>query len=118
VTSEGHALGSLCVMDQAPRRLNAEQRDCLERLARQVMTVMELRRVSARLAGVAANLKTLSGMLPICAGCKKVRNDQGYWNQVEAFISANTNATFSHGLCPQCSETYFPGIKPTGEKRK
>ena len=118
LTSEGHALGSLCVIDQTPRRLNADQRDCLERLARQVMTVMELRRVSSKLADVAANVKTLSGMLPICAGCKKVRNDQGYWKQVEAYISEHTNATFSHGLCPQCSEAYFPGVKPTRGKRQ
>lgn len=111
LTPEGQALGSLCVIDQTPRKLSTEQRDCLERLARQVMTIMELRRVSAKLAEAAANLRTLSGMLPICAGCKKVKNDQGYWKQVESYISEHTDATFSHGLCPDCSVKYFPGIK-------
>ena len=112
ITADGQSLGSLCVIDKNPRRLSAEQRDCLERLARQVMMNMELRRVSSQLAEAASNLKTLSGMLPICASCKKVRNDQGYWKQVESYISERTNATFSHGLCPDCTGKYFPGSKP------
>jgi PAS domain S-box-containing protein len=49
-----------------------------------------------------AEVKTLSGMLPICASCKKVRDDQGYWNQIETYIARRTAATFSHGLCPHC----------------
>jgi len=49
-----------------------------------------------------AEVKTLSGMLPICASCKKVRDDQGYWNQIETYIARHTAATFSHGLCPPC----------------
>lgn len=114
LTSDGNALGSLCVIDQEPRRLSPAQRDCLERLARQVMTTLELRRVSSQLAAAAANLKTLSGMLPICGSCKKIRNDEGYWKQVESYIIEHTDATFSHGLCPECTGKYFPGIKPSG----
>jgi PAS domain S-box-containing protein len=49
-----------------------------------------------------AEVKTLSGMLPICASCKKVRDDKGYWNQIETYIAHRTAATFSHGLCPHC----------------
>lgn len=112
LTSTGHALGSLCVIDRHPRKLSTEQKTCLESLARIVMTQLELRRVSADLADAAANLKTLSGMLPICSGCKEIRNDKGYWQQVEVYLQQHTDATFSHGLCPNCSEKYFPGIKP------
>lgn len=112
LTASGHALGSLCVIDQQPRRLSTEQRACLESLARLVMTTLELRRVSSELAAAAANIKTLSGMLPICGGCKKIRNDGGYWKQVETYIAEHTDATFSHSLCPECSEKYFPGIRP------
>jgi GAF domain-containing protein len=111
LTPNGSALGSLCVIDRQPRKLSAEQRDCLESLARFVMTTLELRRASSELARVAANVKTLSGMLPICAGCKEIRNDQGYWQQVEVYLQQNTDATFSHGMCPKCSEKFFPGIK-------
>jgi PAS domain S-box-containing protein len=50
-----------------------------------------------------ANVKTLSGFLPICAHCKKIRDDAGYWSQVEAYISRRTAATFTHSYCPECS---------------
>jgi GAF domain-containing protein len=114
LTADGYALGSLCVIDQQPRKLNEGQRDALERLARLVMMSMEQRKVARKLADAAANIKVLSGMLPICAGCKKIRNDKGYWNQVETYIQQHTDAVFSHGFCPDCSERYFPGIKPSG----
>ena len=50
------------------------------------------------------NVKKLSGMLPICASCKKIRDDKGYWNQLETYISQHSEALFSHGLCPGCME--------------
>jgi PAS domain-containing protein len=49
-----------------------------------------------------ARVKLLSGLLPICATCKKIRNDQGYWNQVDSYISSHSEATFTHGICPEC----------------
>ena len=51
-----------------------------------------------------AEIKTLKGFIPICASCKKIRDDEGYWNQLEAYISRHTEAVFSHGLCPECAE--------------
>jgi GAF domain-containing protein len=110
LTPDGHALGSLCVVDRHPRKLSTEQRDCLTRLARQVMTTLELRRVSADLAEAAANLKTLSGLLPICSSCKQIRNDEGYWQQVEIYVQNHSQATFTHGICPDCAEKIFPGL--------
>jgi PAS domain S-box-containing protein len=50
---------------------------------------------------------TLSGMLPICAHCKKIRDDRGYWERVEAFISKHAGTAFTHGICPECYERYF-----------
>lgn len=54
------------------------------------------------------NVKTLSGMLPICMYCKKIRDDQGYWARIEAYISKRTDARFSHGMCPECFAENFP----------
>jgi sigma-B regulation protein RsbU (phosphoserine phosphatase) len=51
-----------------------------------------------------ANVKQLQGILPICSHCKKVRDDQNYWQQVESYISTHTDAEFSHGICPDCFE--------------
>lgn len=56
------------------------------------------------------DVKALSGLLPICAGCKKIRDDQGYWNQLESYIDEHSDASFSHGMCPDCAEKYYPGL--------
>jgi len=55
-------------------------------------------------------VKTLSGMLPICAACKKVRDDSGYWNQIETYVRDHSDAQFSHGICPDCAKTLYPDI--------
>jgi hypothetical protein len=55
-------------------------------------------------------VKTLSGFLPICASCKKIRDDKGYWNQIEAYISEHSEAEFSHGICPECAQSLYPDL--------
>ena len=60
---------------------------------------------------------TLSGFLPICASCKKIRDDKGYWNQVEAYISEHSEVQFSHGLCPDCVKKLYPEIDVSHPKR-
>ncbi len=64
-----------------------------------------------------AEIRTLKGFIPICASCKKVRDDEGYWNQLEAYISKHTDAVFSHGLCPECAEKYREELKELSKKR-
>lgn len=58
-----------------------------------------------------AKIKTLKGLLPICASCKKIRDDGGYWQKVESYLSEHTDAEFTHGLCPECLETMYPDTK-------
>ena len=53
-------------------------------------------------------IKTLSGIVPICANCKKIRDDQGFWSQVEVYVRDHTEATFSHGICPECRVKLYP----------
>jgi hypothetical protein len=55
-----------------------------------------------------AEIKTLRGIVPICSSCKKIRNDKGYWQQVEVYVSANSEAEFSHGICPDCITRLYP----------
>ncbi|MEI7729212.1 MAG: DUF3365 domain-containing protein [Verrucomicrobiota bacterium] len=57
-----------------------------------------------------ANVKSLSGLLPICSGCKKIRDDKGYWSQVESYVAKHSEAKFTHGMCPDCVKKYFPEI--------
>lgn len=55
-----------------------------------------------------AEARTLSGLLPICANCKKIRDDQGYWHRVEVYVSKHSGAQFSHGICPDCMGKLYP----------
>lgn len=74
-----------------------------EVLAR-VETHITLRRKSIALEQALAENKTLKGFIPICCRCKQIRNDAGFWQQVDEYISEHSDATFSHGLCPACFE--------------
>lgn len=58
-----------------------------------------------------SQVKKLSGMLPICSYCKKIRDDKGYWNQIEAYIAEHSDAEFSHGICKECAEKHYPDMK-------
>ncbi len=75
-----------------------QYRDQLENKNRQLLKALE-------------DVKQLSGIVPICAKCKKIRNDSGYWQQVEQFIADHSNAQFSHGYCPDCYQEQMKGIE-------
>lgn len=61
-----------------------------------------------KLCEAIGNIKQLSGLLPICSSCKKIRDDKGYWTQVEEYIHTHSDAQITHGLCPDCAKAYFP----------
>ncbi len=110
VNQEGLAMGTLCAMDRKPRELSARQEKAMQALVRQVMALLEFRRVSLHLADALNHIKTLQGLLPICAWCKRVRDDEGYWDQVEAYLHKNTGVDFTHGICPECLEKMRPKV--------
>jgi len=56
------------------------------------------------------DLKIMSGLLPICASCKKIRDDQGYWNQIEGYIQKHSDAQFSHSVCPECAKKLYSDL--------
>jgi hypothetical protein len=57
-----------------------------------------------------SNIKQLSGMLPICASCKNIRNDRGYWEKLESYFLDHSGVIFSHGICPDCRKKLYPGF--------
>ena len=63
-----------------------------------------------RAEGALAQVKTLEGLLPICAGCKKIRVESGHWEQIEAYVSRHSKAEFSHSFCDECFRRLYPGI--------
>ncbi len=105
ITPEGHALGTLCIIDRFPRKLSNDQRNALETLGRQVSLLLEFRRTSHELATVLEKVKTLAPLVPICAYCRRIREDDGFWDHIETFIRKNTDSQFSHGICPDCAES-------------
>jgi PAS domain S-box-containing protein len=67
-------------------------------------------RLIAELQDAIAKVQTLSGLLPICSSCKKIRDDKGYWNQIETYISEHSTAEFSHSICPDCAKQLYPDL--------
>ena len=86
-------------------------------LERSIRYALERNRVEQQLAqkideleNALAEIKTLSGLLPICSSCKKIRNDEGYWDQIEHYIGTRSEAHFSHAICPTCFKVLYPEV--------
>lgn len=77
-------------------------------LIRSLKYAVERKRLNQELKEAVATVKRLTGLLPICASCKKIRDDSGYWTQVEEYIEERSEASFTHGLCPECVHRMFP----------
>ncbi|MDH4317211.1 MAG: hypothetical protein OEV64_02370 [Desulfobulbaceae bacterium] len=95
-----------------------------QKLANKITTAYQREKaITIRLEQSLDEIKILRGILPICASCKKIRDDQGYWNQIEAYFSAHSEAQFSHSICPECLVKLYPKtatarktLHSTGEK--
>jgi hypothetical protein len=81
---------------------------CLTLVSKEMEAAEEREKLVSELQGALSKVKQLSGLLPICASCKKIRDDKGYWNQIEEYIRNHSEADFSHGLCPPCLERLYP----------
>jgi DNA-binding NarL/FixJ family response regulator len=77
-------------------------------LVRAIRYAIEREKLIASLRQAFEQIKTLKGFIPICAACKNVRDDKGFWHQVEAYISDRSEAEFSHGICPECAKKLYP----------
>lgn len=90
-------------LKQANEQLHAEIIERKRTEAEREMLVNELQ-------NALAEIKTLSGLIPICAACKKVRDDKGFWNQIEVYVRDHSEAEFSHGICPDCAKELYPEL--------
>ena len=80
--------------------------------------LVALRDLAARLQKALDEVRTLTGLLPMCCFCKKIRTDQDYWQEVDSYISAHTAAKISHGFCPECYAKYYPDAAAAEETGK
>jgi len=92
--------------------LNLAQRE----IERRKRVEMENQRLIDELRLALSEVKTLRGFLPICANCKKIRDDEGYWQQIEKYIQERSEAKFSHGICPECVDLLYPELKQRRRK--
>ncbi len=97
----------------------------IDRCAENIATRNQARRYQterdkllAELQAALDKVKLLSGFLPICASCKRIRDDQGYWQQIESYIRDHSEAEFSHGICPDCARKLYPEIFGPGGQIK
>ena len=70
----------------------------------------KLQETNHDLSRALAEVKTLQGLIPICARCKRIRDDDGMWDQIESYITQHSGAVFSHGVCPECAKALFPEV--------
>lgn len=95
------------------RLLGRERAQLVNRRLGFLVSEADRERLIQELQAALARVKLLSGLLPICAGCKQIRDDRGYWSQVESYLQKHSEATFTHGLCPDCIQKYYPELDIT-----
>lgn len=95
-------------------RLNREIKSANETLSKEMaqreILMTHLQEKNIELEAALSEIRTLRGILPICAHCKKIRDDKGYWKQLEVYLHEHSHAEFSHGICRECAKKYYPGI--------
>ncbi len=88
-------------------------------LIRAILYAIERQKLIVKLQDALEEIKTLQGFLPICAHCKDIRDDEGYWHQIEDYIHTHSEAEFSHSICPECAEKFYSQwIDPQEMKKK
>lgn len=89
---------------------NQELEARVKAMVRILRAERETRRLFQELQEAQAQVKVLQGLLPICCHCNKIRDDAGYWKRLETFIQENSEAFFSHGICPECEKKYYSDV--------
>lgn len=97
-------------VEERTAELQSANEQLLEEIQRRERIQNQQAHTLAELKQAMADIKTLSGLIPICSSCKKVRDDDGFWNQIESFISEHSDAMFSHGICPECRDILYPEL--------
>jgi hypothetical protein len=113
----GKPFGTICVLDnkensysQTYERLILSLRDTIQGHLELLFMNHVLGEENKKLKDYIAEIRTLRAILPICSNCKKIRDDEGYWQEVESYISSHSETVFSHGICPECARKLYPEL--------
>ncbi|MCF8138906.1 MAG: GAF domain-containing protein [Desulfotignum sp.] len=102
--------GTICVLDNKENAYNDTFRQLISEFKTSIEKDLELLCQTQELKNSLSQIKQLRGLLPICMHCKKIRDDKGYWNQIETYIRNHSQAEFSHSICRECAEKYYPDM--------
>jgi hypothetical protein len=92
------------------KELDVSNKNLQNEIKARIKIEEERERIIVQLQNALSEIKTLSGLLPICSHCKKIRDDKGYWNQLEVYIHEHTGVKFSHGICRECAKKHYPDL--------
>lgn len=109
-------------LEERVRERTAHLQEINERLDREIQeknkAEAEKNKTIDRLNKALEEVRTLKEMLPICSSCKKIRNDQGYWKQIDIYLAEQADVTFSHGICPACAQELYPDVMDRLDRKK
>jgi len=111
---DGKPFGTICVLDNKKNSYSKTFEKLIKNFRDLIQSQLELLYINTilgeknkSLSDYIDEIKTLRGIVPICTNCKKIRDDKGYWNEVEAYIQKYSDAEFSHSICPECSDELY-----------
>ena len=108
--SSGHMFGTICAIDNKENQFGSLYESVLNEFKNLIEAHLSLIEKNEELKSALSEVKTLRGMLPICMHCKKIRDDTGYWYQLESYIQKHSEAEFSHSICQECAKKYYPDM--------
>ncbi len=108
IKTRGERIGIIQLNDKRIGMFDEEFIQYFEMIGEQVGLAIQNSLTHSKLKDALEEIKTLRGIIPICSGCKKIRDDKGFWQQVEVYIREHSDAEFSHSLCPDCMKKYYP----------
>ena len=106
----GQMFGTICILDNKKNTFGELYEKVLAEFKQLIETHLSLLIMNEDLKAALHEVKTLRGMLPICSFCKKIRDDEGYWNKLETYIHNHSEVEFSHSICPECAKKYYPEL--------
>ena len=114
----GQIFGTICVLDKKENQFGERYEKLLQEFKELIESHLALVSLNDHLKSAMAEVKVLRGMLPICSSCKKIRDDRGYWTQIESYIRDHSEAQFSHSICPSCLKKMYPEFKTSESRNK
>ena len=117
IQPDGKAFGTICVLDNKENRYSKTYEKLILNFRDIIQSHLELIYMNnilgdekKQLSDYISEIRTLRGFIPICSHCKKIRDDDGFWQAIEAYMSQYIDAKFSHGICPDCVKKFYPDI--------